>query len=178
MIKSFQWSLLRYYRPGDFRHPDNLDFSVVNALDILTANLGVKAQILSDWRQFSPERPGSQHPLGRAIDVTWPGLDTLKTLQAIKSSRLFTGFGLYRNEKGAHSFHLDTRTDRDPMAPATWGALIYRQPDPETGLPVRATEYTSLDHIVRFISTSAKTGLRISMLGLAVLILWKLMKGR
>lgn len=176
MINSFQWNLLKHYRPGDFRHPDKLDFSVVNFLDILTANLGLKAQILSDWRPFSPERPGSQHPLGRAVDVTWPGLDTLKTLQVIKSSRLFTGFGLYRNEKGAYSFHLDTRTDRDPMTPATWGALIYRQPNPKGGEPIRTTEYTSLDHLVRFVKTKAALG--IGTLVVAGLILWGLLRSK
>lgn len=176
MINSFQWSLLKYYRPGDFRYPDKLDFSVVNALDILTSNLGVKAHVLSDWRPVSAKRPGSQHPLGRAIDPVWPDLDPLTVLQAIKSSRLFTGFGLYRNEKGVHSFHLDTRTDRDPMTPATWGALIYRQPDPTTGALVRTTEYTSLDHLVRFVKTKAALG--IGALVVAGLILWGFLRSK
>lgn len=175
MIDSTQWGLLRHYRPGDFRYPDKLHFSVVHALDLLTARLGLKAQILSDWRPVSPERPGSQHPLGRAVDTVWPGLDTLKTLQVIKSSRLFTGFGLYRNEKGAHSFHLDTRTDRDPDTPATWGAVIYRQPDPVTGAIVRTTEYTSLDHIVEFIRTKTKTILTVGALVVAGLVLWRML---
>jgi len=176
MIDASQWQSLRYYRPGDFSHPDKLDFSVVNALDIITSILGLKAHILSDWRPFSPERPGSQHPLGRAIDPTWPGLDPLTVLHHIKASRLFTGFGLYRNEQGAHSFHLDTRTDRDPMSPATWGAFIYRQPDPEGGGPIRTTEYTSLDHLVRFIST--KTGLGVGLMVVAGLILWGLLRSK
>lgn len=178
MINASQWQSLRYYRPGDFRYPDKLQFSVVNALDILTANLGLKAHILSDWRPVSAERPGSQHPLGRAIDAVWPGLDPLKVLSVVRASRLFSGFGLYRNEKGFHSFHLDTRTDRTPEKPATWGALIYRQPDPKTGVPVRTTEYTSLDSVVRFISTRAKKGLGIGLMVLAAFVLWKLTKGK
>ena len=178
MIDTSQWQSLLYYRPGDFRFPDKLHFSVVRALDLLTERLGLKAHILSDWRPVSAERPGSQHPLGRAIDVTWPGLDPLRILSVVKASRLFTGFGLYRNEKGYHSFHLDTRTTREPGSPATWGALIYRQPDPGTGVPVRTTEYTSLDHIVRFISTKAKTGLRLGLAVVAFFVLWGLTKGK
>ncbi len=178
MIDASQWQSLRYYRPGDFRYPDKLHFSVVHALDILTRRLGLKAHILSDWRPVSAERPGSQHPLGRAVDTVWVGLDPLKVLTEIRHSELFSGFGLYRNEKGFHSFHLDTRTDRTPQSPATWGALIYRQPDPVTGAPVRTTEYTSLDRVVRFISTKAKTGLGVGLIVLAALVLWKLTKGK
>lgn len=176
MIDSSQWSLLSYYRPGDFRHPDKLHFSLVYHLDALTKMLGVKAQILSDWRPVEPERSESQHPLGRAVDVVWPGVDPLKVLKVVRSSLLFSGYGLYRNEKGAHSFHLDTRTSRDPKAPATWGALIYRQPDPSTGVESRITEYTSLDHIVQFVSAKAKTGWGIGVLVIAGLVAWKLFK--
>lgn len=175
MIDSTQWGLIRHYRPGDFRYPDKLHFSVVHALDLLTARVGLKAQILSDWRPVSPERSGSWHPLGRAVDAVWPGIDPLDTLKIIRDSRLFTGFGLYRNEKGAHSFHLDTRTDRDVDRPATWGALIYRQPDPVTGQAVRSTEYTSLDHIVQFISTKAKTTLTVGALVVAGFLLWRML---
>ena len=175
MIDSTQWGLIRYYRPGDFRYPDKLHFSVVHSLDLLTARLGLKAHILSDWRPVAPERPGSQHPLGRAVDTVWPGLEALDVLKIIRDSRLFTGFGLYRNEKGAVSFHLDTRTNRDPQSPATWGAMIYRQPDPVTGATVRTTEYTSLDHIVQFITTKAKGTLTVGLFVLAGLVLWKML---
>lgn len=175
MIDSTQWGLIRYYRPGDFRYPDKLHFSVVHALDLLTARLGLKGYLLSDWRPVSPERPGSQHPLGRAVDAAWPGLDSLKVLKIIRDSRLFTGFGLYRNEKGAHSFHLDTRTETSVDSPATWGAVIYRQPDPVTGQVVRATEYTSLDHLVKYITTKAKTGVTVGALVVAGLVLWKML---
>lgn len=178
MIDSSQWRLLRYYQPRDFRYPDKLTFSVVHALDLLTARVGLKGHVLSDWRPVSSERSKSQHPLGRAIDVTWPGLDPLTILELIRTSGLFSGFGLYRNEKGAHSFHLDTRTSRDPKTPATWGALIYRQPDLKTGVPTRVTEYTSLDRIVRFVSTKAKIGLGIGALVAVGFILWRLLRSK
>ena len=164
MIDSTQWQLIRLYRPGDFRYPDKLHFSIVEALDLFSQRLGWKATVLSDWRAQSAERPGSQHPLGRAVDVVWPGKDTLTILSVLQKSRFFTGYGLYCNEKNVCSFHLDTRTDRNVDNPATWGAFIGPVIDPKTGLETRVTEYTSLNRVVEIVK------LFVSPLGAVALV--------
>ena len=118
---SVDWSKIRHYEPSDFNHPEKLDHSVVYGLDRLAFVIGKKAVVLSDWRlksQFSD----SMHPYGRAIDFTYPGLDSTEVLNKIRNQKLFTGIGMYVNAAGVVSFHVDTRTDRNPENPATWGA--------------------------------------------------------
>jgi hypothetical protein len=163
-----QWLNILWYRPSDFNYPAQLDDSVVAALDQLTQVLRVKGRILSDWRPVSADRPGSQHPLGRAIDVAWPSLDPLKVLDVIKSARLFSGYGLYRNEKGVCSFHVDTRTNRSVDNPATWGAFI------SAAGTERSYEYTGLQTVVDFVKSHAAIG--IVALGVAGWLLWQLFR--
>lgn len=117
-IKATDWSLVRNYRPGDFKHPEKLDFHVVQGVDRLTSILGVKASILDDYRVGDT----GQHGRGRAIDLTYPTIDSMTVLDTIRRMTWFSGFGMYVNELGAVSFHVDTRTDRSPDNPATWGA--------------------------------------------------------
>ena len=118
---SVDWSQIEFYGPSDFHYPDKLDHSVVYGLDRLAFVLGKKATILDDFRFVSKNR-ASQHLVGRAIDFTYPGLDSMKVLNAIRNHKLFSGIGMYVNQKGVVSFHVDTRTDRDPETPAIWGA--------------------------------------------------------
>jgi len=155
-----RWSLIRGYGPDDFSHPEKLEHSVVQALDLVTDKLGQKVVVLSDFRLQS-ENADSQHLLGRAIDFTLPGVDPYVILQAIQDAGVVTGYGAYRNEKGAWSFHIDTRTDRTPDDPAKWGAWK----DRDAG--VMTWQYVGLTEILDLAKKNAP--LLLILIGLAAL---------
>lgn len=140
-IIATDWSLVRNYRPGDFKHPEKLDFEVVQGVDRLTSILGVKLIILDDYRTFSKIKD-SQHLLGRAIDFTCPEVAPMTVLDTIQNMKWFSGYGMYVNEAGIVSFHVDSRTDRSPDNPATWGASKDR------GTDQKEWAYTSLRSII------------------------------
>jgi len=142
------WASIKVFTRYDFQWPDRLDHSVVKRLDTLDIYLPVKPQIISDYR---PPEPGStsQHHLGRAIDFIVPGVDSLEVLAAIEKCGLFSGYGMYTNEKGVESFHVDTRTTRTTHNPATWGAWK----DASAG--VTSWQYVDLANIVAKISKGA-----------------------
>ncbi len=137
-IIATNWSVISYYQPGDFKHPEKLDFELVGGLNNLAYILGVKASILSDFRLGDE----GQHGRGRAIDFAYPTVDSMTVLDAIRNMKHFSGYGMYVNERGVFSFHVDTRTDRSPDNPATWGASKDRR--------IGQTEwaYTSLRSII------------------------------
>lgn len=151
MLSSQEWQSLEYYKKSDFGFPERLQMSIVEALDNFAISIREKAVILSDWRPFSLKRPGSQHPEGTAIDVIFPGTDPLYLLDKIKAARLFSGIGIYLNEKGQTSFHLDTRSDRRVTDPATWGCVIRPTVDPATGQVTRSQFYTGMAAVVDLI---------------------------
>ena len=140
------WSRITFYQPDDFSYPDKLDHSVVHALDRLAFVLNRCAVILDDFR-FQSKNRSSQHLVGRAIDFTYPGLDSTRVLDAIHNTALFSGYGYYINAAGVASFHADTRTDRSPKTPATWGA--------QKGPGQTEWEYTSLRSILDFVRKAA-----------------------
>lgn len=135
------WSTMMYLAPGDFTRPDDLDPSVVWGLDRLASRFGVKPIVLDDVSP-RPNNPGSQHPKGTAIDFTFPTIDSVQVMNAIEDMKFFTGYGMYVNEKGAVSFHVDRRSDRTPDNPATWGAWK----DRDRG--IHHWQYTGLQTIV------------------------------
>ena len=92
----------------------------------MSGRLGKKAVILSDYRPIS-KISKSQHAEGRAIDFAYPDVEPLVVLDAIRKVRVFSGYGMYVNAQKAYSFHVDTRTDRTPDDPATWGAIKNRE---------------------------------------------------
>jgi len=144
--RGVDWSKIELYGPSDFHYPDKLDHSVVYALDRLGLALNRKAVILDDFRFVSKNRT-SQHLVGRAIDFTYPDLDSMKVLNTIHYVGLFTGYGMYVNAAGVVSFHGDTRTDRSPSDPATWGA--------QKGVGETEWVYTTLRSIVDFVGPAA-----------------------
>lgn len=161
------WNKVRYYRPEDFRHPEKVDDSVVVALDTM-AGLGLRVTPIDDWRAVS-ENPKSQHLIGRAVDFVVPvGITPEKVLGFIKRTRVFTGYGVYTNEKGAYSYHVDTRTDRKVDNPATWGAWKDRTAG------IVSWQYTGLADLLSKV-TSSKIGPVIA-LALAALVLYWLLK--
>lgn len=137
-IIATEWRALSWYKPADFKHPEKLDFGVVSGLDILATLLHVRAIILSDYRIDSD----SQHGLGRAIDFTYPTVPPMTVLDTIRDMKHFSGYGMYVNERGVVSFHVDSRTDRSPESPATWGA------ERDRGTDQKVWAYTSLRSII------------------------------
>lgn len=126
MISDELWKYLRYLKRSDFNYPDDLNFSIVQAVDrFIELYILVKPEFLSDFR---PNDLDSQHSRGLALDMTWPGLDPVDIWNKARSARLFTGLGIYVNPAGFVSFHFDRRIDRTVEDPALWGQLI----DPET----------------------------------------------
>lgn len=160
-MNSSQWQTIKNFTPGDFNHPDKIELSIVSALDKFTTLIGVKPDVLSDVRDLDPARPGSQHPKGTAVDVYFPGLDSMRVLDDAEQSGLFDGIGLYVNERGVISFHFDTRGER-----ARWGALITPGTS-QSGAPVRNYEYTTLDRVIEFVKKKPEV---IAGAGIAVLL--------
>ncbi len=154
------WSRIKFYTPSDFKHPEKLDFSVVFGIDRLAFALGKKATILGDWRLES-KFTGSMHPHGKAIDFTYSDVDSTEVLNTTRSQALFGGIGMYVNAAGVVSFHVDTRTDRRPESPATWGA--------QKGPGQTEWEYTSLRSIIDIIGQGA---LPIGLIGAVLLGLY------
>lgn len=131
------------YESTDFNYPEKLNPELLRALDRFTETIGRKGTILSDWRDYDPVNPNSKHFTGDAIDVTFPGTDSVAILHAAQESGLFDGIGIYLNEVGAVSFHFDKRKH-----PARWGAFITPAVDPDTGESFRKYEYTTLDRVL------------------------------
>ncbi len=114
-----RWATLRWYGPSDFKHPEKLDYRLLRDFDWLATRLNQKAFVLSDFRVGYR----GQHPEGRAIDFVYPEIDSTFVLDTIRDLKRFTGFGMYINDIGAISFHVDNRIDRTPSDPATWGGV-------------------------------------------------------
>lgn len=154
------WSKVKYYKPSNFKHPEKLERSVVYGLDRLAFVIGKPALVLSDWR-IDSKFVDSMHPRGRAIDFTYPGIDSAKVLSVIRNQKLISGFGLYVNASGVTSFHVDTRTDRSPENPATWGA--------QKGLNENEWTYTSLRSIFdKYLTTTVPSFALLLMLGVSI----------
>ena len=137
-VRMVNWSDIVLFTPTDFRFPDKLEHDTVQSLDSFCQMIGTKAVVLSDWRSFDEANPNSQHPLGKAVDVVFPGRNDSEYIynQALASG-LFGGVGIYTNEYDAVSFHLDVRPEL-----ATWGG-VYSQVGSE-----RAVRYTTADAVL------------------------------
>lgn len=155
-----RWDLLRYYSAADFNHPEKLDHKVVNGLDLLADRLHVKPVPIDDFR-VSSKNPTSQHLLGRAIDFVVPGVDSLTVFREIRALKRFSGYGIYTNEKGAQSFHVDVRVDRTPEDPAVWGAWKDRKAG------ITSWQYTSAGFIIDLLKKTPGTLLAVLVAGFA-----------
>lgn len=170
MISNDQWTKLSYLAPSDFKRPDKLDWSVVWALDRLAVMLGQKPQVLDDWRAPGTSQVSdSQHLTGRAVDFTFPALDSIAVLDAIQRSRLFTGYGIYQNERGYVSYHVDTRVNRSVDSPATWGGII------SVVNGAKQIAYVALSTVVDLVK---KKSALLLVLAVAGLLVWRLSRSR
>lgn len=139
---SINWESVKNYKRSEFSAPDLLQNSIIDSLDLFTSQTGLKAQILDDYRAYTPGNPDSRHAHGDALDLFFPGKDPLGVLAAAENSGLFDGIGIYLNERGAVSFHFDKRGYK-----ARWGSLI----TPEisgSGQVIRKNNYTTLEAVV------------------------------
>lgn len=123
-MKLEEFASLSVYTPADLPRWDWLDFDLIKKLDTLTVNLGLNKplQILSLYRTPAENEAAggavrSMHLLGKAVDFVPPG-DPLTAYQEAQAVG-FTGIGLYLNERGGVSIHVDNR----PGASARWGKL-------------------------------------------------------
>ena len=107
------WSKVRFFKPSEFSHPDNLDPLLVYSLDALRQAAGRSIKINSDYR---PGDPG-QHGLGRAVDIIISGLHVVDQFLLAEKTRLFSGIGIYPhwNRPGIH-VDIRTLTPHEPGA--------------------------------------------------------------
>lgn len=141
------WNSLGLYSRDDFKYPDKVHWPLIEALDRVSVDIGRKGVVLSDWRPYDPNNPDSQHFYGLAVDVYFPGVDSLTILERLKESRLFSGIGIYTNENETESFHVDQRPNRTGEYPALWGAITAPVVVP-TGETKRVRTYTTLQAVV------------------------------
>lgn len=164
------WGTLLYLKASDFKTPSKLDASIARALDRFIGIIGARPTIISDYR----EGDTGQHGKGRAIDTTWPGISGQTINTKALASGLFTGIGVYVNEVGAVSHHFDTRIDRTPANPATWGGVITHPIDGATMEHVKKIEYISMAEVLDMIKK--KGSLLIIPLLLSGFIIYRLFK--
>lgn len=126
------------FNPQDFQFYDRLEPGLLESLTNFANDLGVKPTILSDWRPFDQDNPNSRHNVGDAVDLVVPGRDPLEVWAVAERHFPAGGVGVYLNERGAVSFHVDTRGNK-----ARWGALITPAVDPDTGQAFRRYEYVA-----------------------------------
>ena len=137
-----------YLKQADFIHPEKMAAQTVTSLDRMVGLIGIKPTILSDWRPFDSKSPNSRHYYGDAVDTAWPGVDPLTVLDLAFKSQLWSGIGIYYNDRNVVSFHFDNRPDRSPTDPAKWGAFITHPYDPIKEMNVQMNEYTTMDAIL------------------------------
>jgi hypothetical protein len=160
-----QWKSLLHLKPSDFKRPEQLQFSIVQALDRFISIIGSKPVIVSDYRPGDPR----QHGLGLAIDTTWPGQDPVIVNSKALESRLFSGIGIYWNDVNVASHHFDTRTNRTTTNPARWGAYITHPYDQASGGHVAKYEYTTMETILEMVKKKG-VPIALSLIGFGLLL--------
>lgn len=171
MIAPEQWRSLINLKKTDFHNPDYMDWSIVSALDRFIGSVGTRPVIISDYRAPDPNVT-SRHVTGKAIDTYWPGADGLTIYQAARAFPDFAGVGLYVNEVGAVSIHVDTTANAN-----SWGGIISHPLDEMTGQHVKRIDYTTVQAVIDWIkkkAPEAATGL--SILIVAGVLLWLMFK--
>jgi len=166
MIQPEQWNSLIHLKRAEFKYPDQMDWSIVRALDVFISIAKSRPVILSDFRPGDPR----QHGKGRAIDTTWPGADPLEINRRAMGANLFSGVGIYVNEQGTASHHFDTRTDRTPAKPATWGGVIEHEYNEATKSTDKTIAYTSMIGVIDLIKKKLGNPASVALMVLFALI--------
>ena len=113
------WNKVRFFKPSEFQHPEQLDPLLIYSIDALRDAAGRSIKINSDYR---PGDPG-QHGLGRAVDIVISGLHVVDQFLLAEKTRLFAGIGIYPhwNRPG---IHVDIRTLQPHEPGARWARDI------------------------------------------------------
>lgn len=167
LVTSQQWQSLLHLKSADFKNPDKVDWSIVSALDHFATGLGAKPIIISDYRPLDQNRP-SRHSTGKAVDTVWVGVAPDKLYNAARAFPEFDGVGIYVNELGGVSLHVDTTG-----VATTWGGQITHPVDPDTGKHVEQIAYTTAAAVLSLIKKNATVigGGGLMLLGLVLLLL-------
>ena len=170
MIAPEQWQSLINLEKSDFHSPDQLDWSIVVALDHFISEVGTRPVIISDYRSPDPNTP-SRHVTGKAIDTSWPGADSIAVYNQARAFTEFAGVGLYVNEVGTVSIHVDTTEKAN-----SWGGVITHVLDETTGQQVKKIVYTTVQAVVDLIKKKAPEAGTVLSLLVVALGLWLLLK--
>lgn len=115
------FSNIKNFKPGEFKHPELMDQELVDKLDLLREKLGLPIHLSSSYRDPGHNAivggvPDSQHLSGHAVDIILPA-DGLYHFNIVKLAYEvgFTGIGEKRQTGHAGMLHLDNRAD-----PAKW----------------------------------------------------------
>lgn len=165
MGTSTQWAGLINLKPSMFSGPQGMQPAILLIFDRFVSMVGSQPVILSDYR---PNDSDSQHRFGLAIDAYWPGKDPLSIWNLARGAGLFSGLGIYLNDKNVVSFHFDARTDRTPEKPALWGDFISH----ENGQ--RKDNYTTAEAVLNVLGNVSSKGLPLILLAAAVYLVYRL----
>jgi len=170
IITQSQWASLVNIDKSFFRHPEKMQFSIVRAADQFISLVGIMPQNLCDWR----DDRDSQHIEGTAIDLYFNGADPLEINQLAFNSKLFSGIGLYWNDRNVASHHFDRRPNRTVEYPAKWGCFITHPYDEQRQEHVAFYQYTTIDNIIGVIKKKlALPGLFLVVCGFVLYLLMR-----
>jgi len=90
-----------------------VEYETIHMLDRARSIIGWPIKLMKNGLTTG-NHSSTEHPEGRAVDFACPGGDPVKVALAL-SLVGFHGIGVYRNHRGAYSFHADRR-----QSSATW----------------------------------------------------------
>lgn len=146
MPPTSRWFTPREWGPGW----DRIDPALVLAVDDLRDALGRPVILLGDPTDPTGRVPGSQHPLGRAVDLTCPGVTLGDLWLEAERLRAFGGIGLYPWWRRP-GLHVDTR-------PAARRARWWRDADGRDHPLTAATLAALTDRLTRPIGSTSPDG--------------------
>lgn len=91
---------------------EDVEYELIHNLDRLRQMLKKRIHLLPNGLTTG-KHSSKEHKEGKAVDFTIQGItakDVVKVV-VLSSSIGFKGIGVYRNEKGAYSFHMDLRNE-------------------------------------------------------------------
>ena len=105
MLKG-EWRQINHFEPGEFKHPDRMDYGFMQRLDLARSFAGIPFEITSDYRDDDDHSP---HRTGRAVDIrSHHSLTKFKIVRGLLKAG-FTRIGVY--DRHVH-------VDSDPQGPS------------------------------------------------------------
>ena len=120
-MRQSDWGDIHRFAAGDVPSWEKLDRDLLVGIDGMASRLNARPVFLSTWRSEEHNAniggaKDSQHVLGNAGDVTFPG-KTLEEMYQAAVAEHFGGIGLYP-DPGQNFIHVDTRSN-----PGTWSRI-------------------------------------------------------